>query len=164
LIFVPPQKPLEEEMMHIPFIRKPALLLAVACAGVFGMHHGAVAQASYPLYCQGPLTGSGIKAPFKWASEGAGTQNPGEGQCAWADRGPRGTEIQTPSGALPGNVLCLPGKNTVGLNWFSLKAGQFYEWCAFRDPTYDNCINVSNTVLGSMQVEPPFLPEPICAK
>jgi len=149
-------------MMHAPFIRKPTLLLTVICASVFGVQHGAVAQATYPLYCQGPLTGNGIKAPFKWAKEGAGAQDPGPGECAWADRGPRGSEIQTSSP--PGNVICLPGKNTVGLNWFALKAGQFYEWCAFRDQNNDNCINVSPTVLGTMMVEPPFLPEPVCAK
>jgi len=153
-------------MTYRSFVCKPGLLLAAACASIFTMHDDAVAQAAFPLYCQGPLKGEGFTAPFKWSKEGAGsgegTQYPGQGECAWADRGPRGTEIQT--NPPPGNKLCLPGPDSMGLNWFSLAAGQYYEWCAYRDAKNDNCMNVSPTILGTMIVHPPFDPEPVCAK
>ena len=123
---------------------------------------GAVAQATYPLYCQGPLTGNGIKARSSGRKRVLARKIPAQGNARGliAARGVRKSRPVSP----PGNVICLPGKNTVGLNWFALKAGQFYEWCAFRDQNNDNCINVSPTVLGTMMVEPPFLPEPVCAK
>src|SRR5579863_6531406 len=62
---------------------------------------------AYPLYCAGPLTASApsggeTTTPFQWASVGAGAANPAPGQCVWADRGPRGSEI-LPGG---GNVIC----------------------------------------------------------
>ena len=64
-------------------------MMAVVC-----VCHLAVAQTSYPLYCQGPLTKSAptppptgpTTTPFIWASTGAGAQAPGAGECAWADR------------------------------------------------------------------------------
>jgi Peptidase A4 family len=55
-------------------------------------------QASYAFYCQGPLQTSPApkpETPFKWSSKGAGIAPPGAGECAWADRGPRGTEVKT---------------------------------------------------------------------
>src|SRR5271169_283742 len=62
---------------------------------------------AYPLYCQGPLTtgapsGGETTTPFQWASVGAGAANPSPGQCVWADRGARGTEIKSGGG----NVIC----------------------------------------------------------
>jgi len=50
---------------------------------------------AYPLFCQGPLVTEDGNTTFKWASVGAGTQKPGPGECAWADRSPSGTEIKT---------------------------------------------------------------------
>jgi hypothetical protein len=54
---------------------------------------------AYPLYCHGPLTtgapsGGETTTPFIWAATGAGAAPPGPGQCVWADRPARGTEIQ----------------------------------------------------------------------
>src|SRR5947209_9344538 len=95
-----------EAHMRPPFAPVGALLLLVA------IFHNAAAQSpqfvpAYPLYCAGPLatgapSGGETTTPFQWASVGAGTANPAPGQCVWADRAPRGSEI-LPGG---GNVIC----------------------------------------------------------
>ena len=104
---------------------------------------------AFPLYCHGPLTtsspsGGKTTTPFIWASTGAGAANPGPGQCAWADRGPRGIEIQ-PGG---GNVIC---------DWSgamkSVPAGTFVEIGVARDPLDNNCMHLVR-YLGI--VSPPF--------
>jgi hypothetical protein len=133
-----------------------ALLLAGVCASAFS--NRAVAQTpapSFPLYCQGPLvTGahspppSGpTSTPFKWSGTGAGAASPGPGECAWADRGPRGTEI------LPGdsNVICDSSGNVA-----SLPAGKFLEVGVYRDTTFNNCMHVTHFVGISPVVQPPF--------
>src|SRR6516162_11527770 len=103
---------------------------------------------AYPLYCQGPLTtgapsGGETTTPFQWASVGAGTANPAPGQCVWADRGPRGVEIQS-----GGNVIC---------DWSgamqSVPAGTFVEVGVARDPIVGNCMHLAR-YLGP--VSPPF--------
>jgi Common central domain of tyrosinase/Polyphenol oxidase middle domain len=105
--------------------------------------HNAAAQSpqfvpAYPLYCQGPLTtgapsGGETTTPFQWASVGAGAANPAPGQCVWADRGPRGTEIQSGGG----NVIC---------DWSSamqsVPAGTFVEVGVARDPIVGNCMHL----------------------
>jgi hypothetical protein len=114
--------------------------------------HPAVAQPSYPLYCQGPLTTSAptppptgpTTTPFTWASTGAGAQTPGPGQCAWADRAAGGTEVQ----AGGGNVIC----DNVGFIG-SLPAGQYWEIGVYRDATDNNCMRITQYV-GT--VSPPF--------
>ncbi len=48
-------------------------------------------EPSLALYCRGPLStfrtegGKVIKTPFKWAKAAATKENPGAGECAWAD-------------------------------------------------------------------------------
>src|SRR6516165_7712467 len=116
--------------------------------------HNAAAQSpqfvpAYPLYCQGPLTmgapsGGETTTPFQWASVGAGAANPAPGQCVWADRGPRGSEIQPGDG----NVIC---------DWSSamqsVPAGTFVEVGVARDSLVNNCMHLVR-YLGP--VSPPF--------
>lgn len=103
---------------------------------------------AYPLYCQGPLTtgapsGGETTTPFQWASVGAGAANPAPGQCVWADRGPRGVEIQS-----GGNVIC---------DWSSamqsVPSGTFVEVGVARDPIVGNCMHLFRYI-GT--VTPPF--------
>jgi tyrosinase len=104
---------------------------------------------AYPLYCVGPLTtgtpfGGQTTTPFQWASVGAGTANPAPGQCAWADRGPRGSEIQSGGG----NVICdFSGAMQ------SVPAGTFVEIGVARDPLVNNCMHLARYI-GA--VSPPF--------
>jgi len=123
--------------------------------------HPAAAQSpqfvpAYPLYCQGPLTtgapsGGETTTPFQWASVGAGAANPAAGQCVWADRGPRGTEIQSGGG----NVIC---------DWSSamqsVPAGSFVEVGVARDPLVGNCMHLARYI-GT--VSPPFSGVPFLA-
>ncbi len=104
---------------------------------------------AFPLYCQGPLTtapasSGGTATPFVWAASGAGAANPAPGQCAWADRPPRGTEIQ----AGGGNVIC-----DFSHAMASLPAGQFLEIGVERDPLVGDCMHLSRHI-GT--VTPPF--------
>ena len=101
---------------------------------------------SYPLYCQGPLVTTSGTTPmtaFKWSSQGAGVASPGPGECAWADRGPRGTEIQSDGG----NVI-LGSLNQVA----NLPAGQYAEIGVHHDQKSNEMV-VTN-VVGL--VTPPF--------
>lgn len=115
-----------------------------------------VAQPSYPLYCQGPLTTGTptppptgpTTTPFTWASTGAGAQAPGPGQCAWADRAAGGPEVQAGNG----NVIC----DNVGF-LAGLPAGQYWEIGVYRDQTDNNCMRVTQYV-GS--VAPPYSATP----
>jgi len=108
---------------------------------------------AYPLYCQGPLTrgaatGRETTTPFIWASTGAGAANPGPGQCSWADRAARGTEVQ----AGGGNVICdFSGAMQ------SVSAGTFIEVGVARDPLVSNCMHVARYI-GA--VSPPFSAAP----
>jgi subtilase family serine protease len=104
---------------------------------------------SYPLYCQGPLTTSGSPAqtPFKWASQGAGAAAPGPGECAWADRAPRGTEIK----AGDRNLLFGAVKQLA-----NLPAGKFGAVGAYNDPRDHDM--VVTQVVGF--VAPPFSATP----
>ena len=67
-------------------------------------------QPSFALYCRGPLNtfraegGKVIRTPFKWAKEAATKQNPGPGECAWADRPPQDPEKPGEAGAIMGNL------------------------------------------------------------
>ncbi len=61
--------------------------------------------AVFPLFCQGPLkTSNSSTTPFEWAQQGAGAATPAPGHCAWADRGPRGTEIISGGNVLAGQL------------------------------------------------------------
>lgn len=88
-------------------------------------------QPSFGFYCQGPLkttSGSPPATRFRWATEGAGTKPPGQGRCAWADRGPRGSEIK-------GNSNILLGYLNAQTN---LAAGKFMELGVYNDPAADH--------------------------
>jgi subtilase family serine protease len=105
---------------------------------------------AYPLYCQGPLTTSSAPTPltsFKWASQGAGTASPGPGECAWADRAPRGTEIKSGDGNVISGTL-----NQVA----NLPAGKFAEIGVYNDATSNDM--VVTQIVGL--VTPPFSPSP----
>src|SRR5712691_3502739 len=76
---------------------------AVAGVAVLSAAPASVAYAQAPepphaIYCRGPLStfrtdgGKVVKTPFKWAKEAAMKENPGAGECAWADRAPQGNE------------------------------------------------------------------------
>jgi hypothetical protein len=104
-------------------------------------------QPSFPLYCQGPLSTSPSPTPltqFKWASQGAGAKSPGPGECAWADRGPRGTEIKA------GNANVISGYLNQVAN---LPAGKYMEIGVYRDASADNDMIVTQ-IVGL--VSPPF--------
>jgi hypothetical protein len=130
------------------------VLLAGAVLLLAAGAHRAAAQSpqfvpAYPLYCQGPLTtgapsGGETTTPFIWAATGAGAASPGAGQCVWADRPARGTEIQ-PGG---GNVIC---------DWSgamqSVPAGTFVEVGVARDPLVNQCMHLARYI-GT--VSPPF--------
>jgi len=67
-------------------------------------------EPSFAIYCRGPLStfrtegGKVIKTPFKWAKEAAMKENPGAGECAWADRAPQGNEKPGDSATIVGNL------------------------------------------------------------
>jgi hypothetical protein len=104
---------------------------------------------AFPLYCHGPLstsspTGGKTTTPFKWAPNGAGAVNPGPGECAWADRPARGSEIQPGDG----NVICdFSGAMK------SVPAGTFVEIGVARDPLVNNCMHLVRYI---GKVSPPF--------
>jgi hypothetical protein len=134
------------------YIRACLILMAFGA-----LSHLAASQGpSYPLYCQGALTTSAptppptgpTTTPFVWASTGAGTQAPGPGQCAWADRPAGGVEIQNGNG----NVIC----DNVGLI-ASVPAGQYWEFGVYRDATSNNCMRITQYV---GVVSPPFSATP----
>jgi hypothetical protein len=62
------------------------------------------------IYCRGPLStfrtdgGKVVKTPFKWAKEAAMKENPGAGECAWADRAPQGNEKPGETSTIVGNM------------------------------------------------------------
>jgi subtilase family serine protease len=103
---------------------------------------------SYPLYCKGPLVTTGTSTPFKWASQGAGAASPGAGECAWADRGPQGTEIQS------GNSNVIEGALKQVAN---LPAGKYAEIGVYNDPTGNHM--VVTQIVGL--VTPPFSANPV---
>ncbi|MGC1550075.1 MAG: tyrosinase family protein [Rhodanobacter sp.] len=124
-----------------------ALLLAVIANPAFAQ--GPQFVPAYPLYCQGPLTtgapsGRETTTPFIWASTGAGAANPKPGQCTWADRAARGSEIN-PGG---GNVIC-----DFSSAMKSVPAGKFVEVGVARDPQVNNCMHLARYI-GT--VSPPF--------
>jgi hypothetical protein len=66
---------------------------------------------SFAVYCRGPLStfrtegGKVIRTPFKWAKVAATKENPGAGECAWADDPPPGMESKPgDGGAIVGNL------------------------------------------------------------
>jgi hypothetical protein len=111
-------------------------------------------QPSYPLYCQGPLKASTAQVPtptltFTWSNHGAGTKAPGPGKCAWADRGPEGSEIH------PGNTGVIYGYLNQAAR---LRAGQYSELGVYSDANFGNDLNVTQ-IVGL--VSPPFSSSPV---
>jgi tyrosinase len=123
------------------------VLLAATVANAFAQSPQFVP--AYPFYCAGPLTtgapsGGQTTTPFQWASTGAGAANPAAGQCAWADRAPRGSEIQSGGG----NVIC-----DFSSAMQSVPAGTFVEIGVARDPIVGNCMHLARYI---GPVSPPF--------
>jgi hypothetical protein len=156
---------LEDEIMTIRDQRRRALLCAVVCAGVFSMSEGALASTPYPLFCQGPFDLTGVppkQVPLNWSLKGAGAAPPAAGHCAWADRGPRGSEIQTGGSRNPATVFC-PFTGFIAFA-FLVTAGQYSEFCVFRDPSQHNCMQLYTGANGqaASSVNPPFSGKPVC--
>jgi subtilase family serine protease len=106
---------------------------------------------SFLFYCQGPLftnDASPQETPFRWSHVGAGAESPGPGECAWADRGPRGTEIK----AGYANVI-LGDLHQVA----NLPAGKYAAIGVYNDPKADHDMAVTQ-IIGL--VEPPFSSSP----
>jgi hypothetical protein len=92
--------------MTFDFRHSWALVLMVMVAAMLFSVRVVQAQApaSFPLYCHGGghmkteilTNGSNVQVDttFTWGDQGAGTKAPQRGECAWADRGPRGSEIK----------------------------------------------------------------------
>lgn len=129
-----------------------ALVVAIVLLAAGSRHADAQSPQfvpAYPLYCAGPLTtsaasGGETTTPFHWASVSAGAANPAPGQCVWADRGPRGSEI-LPGG---GNVIC-----DFSGAMLSIPAGTFVEVGVARDPLVNNCMHLARYI---GPVTPPF--------
>ncbi len=108
-------------------------------------------QPSYGFYCQGPLkttTGLPPLTRFKWAAQGAGAKPPGQGECAWADRGPRGTEIKS------GDSNDIKGYLNAQAD---LATGKFMELGVYNDPASENDMVVKQP---PKFVTPPFPSNP----
>jgi hypothetical protein len=104
-------------------------------------------QPYYGFYCQGPLKTSPAPTPltpFKWASKGAGAAAPGPGECAWADRAPRGTEIKEGGGNVISGYLNQQA---------NLPVGTFMELGVYNDPAARNDMVVYK---APKLVTPPF--------
>lgn len=134
-------------------IRAGLPFFIVACVSLFFMCCHTIARAtppSFPLYCRGPLHTSNAATPltpFTWSSTGAGAASPGARECAWGDRGPRGSESHG-----GGNVIC-GGLGPVA----NLASGQYMEIGVYRNVNENNCLTVTQ-VVGFVQ--PPFSSSP----
>ncbi len=84
---------------------------------------------------------------FVWASTGAGATAPKPGQCAWADRASRGSEIIN-----GGNVIC-----DFSSSMKSVAANTFVEVGVMRDPQVHDCMHLFRYVGAT---HPPFSPVP----
>jgi hypothetical protein len=139
---------------------------ALACAGVL-MVQAAFAEDTYPLVCQGPVDLETNGAwEFTWSMTPASTTPPGQMQCAWLDRTPRGSELITgPKSPVGGearvmNVLvskvnCPNLRNPQG--FIPLNPGQYIEVMVAQDPT-THYMDVASWV---GLVTPPFPSAPV---
>lgn len=120
-----------------------AAQLALACAGVF-MIQTAAAQTAFPLVCQGAMNLEVNGASdFNWSMAPASTTPPGQLQCAWLDRAPRGSELitrpppkvgeATVGNTLVSRVTCPRLQNPANL--IPLGANQFIEVMVSQSPT-----------------------------
>jgi hypothetical protein len=119
-----------------------ATQFALACAGVL-MIQTASAQTAYPLVCQGPVNLETNGAwEFTWSMAAASATPPGQMECAWLDRAPRGAELITgpkPPGGQAQEVNVLVSKvNCPNLRdaqgFIPLAANQYIEVMVSQDP------------------------------
>jgi hypothetical protein len=140
---------------------------ALACAGVL-MVRTALAETSYPLVCQGPVNLETNGAwEFTWSMTPASTTPPGQIQCAWLDRTPRGSELAITGRKLPGGgeagvmndlvsrVNCPRLQTQQGL--IVLGPNQYIEVMVAQDPT-THYMDVASWV---GLVNPPFPSAPV---
>ena len=85
--------------------------LALCFAGVCTTPEVEAQDATYALYCRGPLNtfrtdgGKVIRTPFKWAKDAASKENPGPGECGFAEHRPDGLESKAgESSSMIGNI------------------------------------------------------------
>jgi hypothetical protein len=139
----------------------PAIFLISA------LFQSASAQAAFPLICQGTmnLEVSGAN-DFTWSMVAASTTPPGQQQCAWLDRAPRGSELMTgptpPGGGKAAIINRLVSQaRCPGLvnaeNLIPLQANEFMEVMVDQNPTTHNMEVQSWVGL----VSPPFPPAPV---
>jgi hypothetical protein len=109
-----------------------------------------------PLFCQGPFELSAKSIPLHWSLKGAAAESPGPGKCAWADRGPRPAEITKGNPSHPANVFCPFGGFVAAA--FEAKAGEYQEFCVYRDETQGNCMHLyaGSDGQAAKRVSPPF--------
>src|SRR6266404_5523813 len=94
--------------MMIKWFAIPTVLMAGVAA--VWVTNAPAQEPSVVLICRGELRtirtdgGKVIKTPFKWAKEAAGKENPGAGECAWADRAPQGNEKPGDPSTIIGNM------------------------------------------------------------
>jgi hypothetical protein len=96
-----------------------------SCAVAFAFLPSVLPSLNTPPISPPPL--GPTSTPFKWSSKGAGAESPGE--CAWADRGPRGVEMKNGDG----NLICDYSGNVA-----SLPAGKYMEVGVYREPAENN--------------------------
>jgi hypothetical protein len=86
------------------------LSVAPALVTNFWVTYAQAQEPPHAIYCRGPLStlrsdgGKVVKTPFKWAKEAAMKENPGAGECAWADRAPQGNEKAGDTSTIVGNM------------------------------------------------------------
>ena len=97
------------DMVKLSWLAIP-VALALGCGSVW-VANAQAPGSSYAVYCRGPLStfrtegGKVIRTPFKWAKQAATKENPGAGECAWADGTPQGIEAKPgDGGTLVGNL------------------------------------------------------------
>ncbi len=174
-----------------------AFVFAAGLAMVSSATAAQAQTASFPLYCHGDghmkteiLTNGAnaeVDTTFTWAAKAAGAHVPERGECAWADRGPRGTEIK----ANNSNFICdsrsapfhgifgagratensgenlplkmapivveLPGGAFGYIPGIVSDGGKFFEFMVYRDESKQNCLHVTSFV---GEVRPPFSAKP----
>jgi hypothetical protein len=147
--------------METTFLRSYAFVLA--CAGGLSISSACVGQTltvspSYPLFCQGPLHTSDQRTHFQWSKKGAGTEAPAPGQCAWADRGPRGSEIKDGFGnTLDGELDVCNG------DFANLSAGKYIELGVHNNQTELSIYSVYGYVKPPFSSSPTLPQTPACA-
>ena len=139
--------------MIIPrIVLSASLLLLSAIVSAVLTGPAAADPPSYPLYCRGPLTSTNGEMSFTWADSAAGAKGPSAGQCAWADRAARGSELPSDRHGDRRNTICGDLDQLA-----KLATGQFMEIGVYRDDAHNNCMRVTQRV-GTVQ--PPFSDSP----